>query len=625
MDRQHYDCIVIGGGHAGIEAVLAASRMGCRSLLVTMQIETVGQMSCNPAIGGVGKGQLVKEIDALGGEMARAADQTAIQFRQLNTSRGQAVRSSRCQSDRQLYRLYMKHTLENQKNLFLRQDKIVEILTKDGCVRGVKTSRGAEILAETVVLTPGTFLNGKIHIGAVNFSGGRIGESASHRLAGCIRDLGFSLMSFKTGTPPRLDGRSIDFSKLEIQPPDKVPIPFSFGTRKLPQRLLPCHITHTNEETHDLIRRGLHLSPMYSGAIKSTGVRYCPSIEDKIVKFTDKKSHQVFLEPEGLRTYEYYPNGISTSLPFDIQLKMVRSIQGLQSARIMRPGYAIEHGVIPAVELKHSLESKRISGLFFAGQINGTTGYEEAAAQGIMAGINAALKAKNRPAFILGRQESYIGVLIDDLITKGTDEPYRMFTSRVEYRLLIREDNADKRLAKYGYDFGLIEARDYAQVTKKYFTIAREVEHLRKTRVVPGTPLDKKLKKIKSSPIRQSTTLSDILKRPGVTYKMIAPFDGLLKKMPQPVIDQVEYEIKYEGFINRQLKDVARFKNIENIKIPQDFDYSQIPGLSIEIRQKLKKFTPSSVGQANRISGVTPAAISILMIYLKKYRADLKI
>lgn len=621
MNNKHFDCIVIGAGHAGVEAALAASRMGCPTLLITMQLETIGQMSCNPAIGGVGKGQLVKEIDALGGEMGKAADATGIQFRQLNTSKGQAVRSSRCQSDRQLYRLYMKHKTENQDCLTLRQDKVTGILVKNGLVQGIRTASGAEIHSKTVVLTPGTFLNGRIHIGQHNFSAGRMGEPASNRLANHLKELGFELWSFKTGTPPRIDGRTIDFSKLEAQSSDKRPVPFSFSTGKIKQKLLPCYIAHTSEETHDIIRSGIHLSPMYSGVIKSTGVRYCPSIEDKIVKFADKKTHQIFLEPEGYRTYEYYPNGISTSLPYDIQEKMVHSIPGLKKARIMRPGYAIEHGVVPPTELYASLETKKVQGLFFAGQLNGTTGYEEAAAQGIVAGINAALKAKGKKPFILGRHESYIGVLIDDLVTKGTEEPYRMFTSRVEYRLIVREDNADKRLARHGHTLGLIEQRDYEEITKKYFTIEKEIEHLRTTRVGPGTSLDKKLKRQKSSPLKQSTSLGEILKRPGVTYKIIAPFDGNLKKLPQPVIDQVEYEIKYEGFIKRQLKDIERFKHIENIKIPKDLDYSKIQGLSIEIKQKLKKFAPVSLGQASRISGVTPSAITILMVYLRKQTA----
>lgn len=618
MNTNHYDCIVVGGGHAGIEAALAASRMGLKVLMVVMNIETIGQMSCNPAIGGVGKGQLVKEIDALGGEMAKAADKTAIQFRQLNTSRGQAVRSSRCQSDRMGYKLYMRRVVEHQKDLDVRQDKVAEVLVKDGRVRGIKTGIGTEIYSKTVILAPGTFLKGRIHIGLTTFAGGRIGEPASDRLAQNLKDLGLETLSFKTGTPPRLDGRSIDFKKLEAQFPDNPPVPFSFSTKKIGQKLIPCHIAHTNEKTHEIIRANLNRSAMYSGVIKSTGVRYCPSIEDKIVRFSDKKSHQVFLEPEGMDTFEYYPNGISTSLPLDVQEQVVHSIKGLELARIIRPGYAIEHGAVAATELYRSLETKKIQGLFLAGQINGTTGYEEAASQGIMAGINAALKVKGKDPFILGRHQSYIGVLIDDLTTKGTDEPYRMFTSRVEYRLIVREDNADKRLSRYGYEFGLIEKRDYSKICRKYTATEREIQHLKKTYVSPGTSLDRALEKINSSPLKRSMALSDILKRPGVTYHMIAPFDGKLKKLPAPVIDQVEYEIKYEGFIQRQLKDVQRFKGIENIKIPPDFDYSCISGLSTEIRQKLKKFSPVSLGQANRISGVTPAAISILMIYLRK-------
>ncbi|HOW35264.1 MAG TPA: tRNA uridine-5-carboxymethylaminomethyl(34) synthesis enzyme MnmG [Candidatus Omnitrophota bacterium] len=618
MNIHHYDCIVVGGGHAGVEAALASSRMGLKTLMVVINIETIGQMSCNPAIGGVGKGQLVKEIDALGGEMARAADKTAIQFRQLNTSRGQAVRSSRCQSDRMGYKLYMRRVVEHQKNLDVRQDKVAEVLVKDGRVRGIKTGIGTEIYSQAVILAPGTFLKGRLHIGLTTFAGGRIGEPASDRLAQNLKDLGLETLSFKTGTPPRLDGRTIDFKKLESQFPDKNPVPFSFSTKKINQKLIPCHIAHTNEKTHEIIRANLNRSAMYSGVIKSTGVRYCPSIEDKIVRFSDKKSHQVFLEPEGIDTFEYYPNGISTSLPFDVQEQLVHSIKGLESARIIRPGYAIEHGVVVPTELYHSLETKKIQNLFLAGQINGTTGYEEAASQGIMAGINAALKIKGKDPFILERHQSYIGVLIDDLTTKGTDEPYRMFTSRVEYRLIVREDNADKRLSGYGYEFGLIEKRDYSKICRKYAAAEKEIEHLKKTYVSPSKSLDAVLGKINSSPLKRSMTLSDILKRPGVTYDMIAPFDGKLKKLPATVIDQVEYEIKYEGFIQRQLKDVQRFKSIENIKIPPDFDYSRVSGLSTEIRQKLKKFSPLSLGQANRISGVTPAAISILMIYLRK-------
>jgi len=611
-----FDCIVIGGGHAGIEAALAASRMGCETLMITMAFETIGQMSCNPSIGGVGKGQLVKEIDALGGEMAKAADKTGIQFRQLNRSKGQAVRSSRCQSDRKLYKLYMQDVVKHQKNLTVLADTVGEIIVKNGTIHAIVTASDVTICTKTLIITTGTFLNGRIHVGKTITRGGRINEPASIDLAQNLKDMGFELLSFKTGTPPRLDGRTIDFSELEAQHSDNPPVPFSFSTPEIPkdQKLLPCHITYTNEETHEIIRQNLHLSPMYSGQIQSTGVRYCPSIEDKIKRFAEKNRHQIFLEPDGLDTYEYYPNGISTGLPAEIQEKMVHSIKGLEKTVMIRPGYSIEHGVIAPTELYAHLETKKVKNLFNAGQINGTTGYEEAGVQGIMAGINAALRVKGKEPFVLGRHEAYVGVLIDDLVTKGTEEPYRMFTSRVEYRLTIREDNADKRLARYGHQFGLISGKDYEAILKKYETIEKEIRFLKTTRIKPGTELDQKL----STPIKQATLLSDILKRPEVNFDMIAPFDGLLEDMPRVVKDQVEYEIKYEGFIKRQLKETERFKHIENIRIPKNFDYSNISGLSTEIKQKLKKFSPVSLGQANRISGVTPAAITILMIYLKK-------
>jgi len=617
---KHYDCIVIGGGHAGVEAALATSRMGCSTLMVTLFFDTIGQMSCNPAIGGVGKGQLVKEIDALGGEMGLAADRTGIQFRQLNASKGQAVRSSRCQSDRKRYKLYMQDVVRRQKNLDILEDKVSEFVIKNGRIIGIKTETAQDIRCAGVVVATGTFLNSRMHIGKTITPGGRVNEPNSTRLADHIRDLGFEVLLFKTGTPPRLDGRTIDFAKLQPQYSDKRPVPFSFRTPSIPkhQKLLPCYITQTNARTHEIIRANMHLSPMYSGQIQATGVRYCPSIEDKLKKFGDKSSHQIFLEPEGLESHEYYPNGISTGLPMDVQEDMVHSIKGLERVKMTQPGYSIEHGVIPATELKASLETKKVSGLFFAGQINGTTGYEEAAAQGIMAGINAALSVKHKEPFILARDESYIGVLIDDLVTKGTEEPYRMFTSRVEYRLIVREDNADDRMAEYGRQFGLLSEEEYKNVRQKYQLIYNEIEHLKSTRVHPGSALDRELIKRNSSPLRQPTLLSDILKRPEINYAVIAPYDGNLKNFSQEVIDQVEYEIKYEGFINRQLKDVEKFKHIEKIKIPSDINYDAIPSLSIEIRQKLKRFAPMNLGQANRISGVTPAAISILMVYLRK-------
>lgn len=618
--NKHYDVIVIGAGHAGVEAALAASRMGCSTLMATLFFDTIGQMSCNPAIGGVGKGQLVKEIDALGGEMGLAADRTGIQFRQLNASKGQAVRSSRCQSDRKLYKLYMQNVVRWQENLDVLADEVDELLVKNGVLYGIKTKNHGTISCGTVVITTGTFLKGRIHVGTQITPGGRVGEPNSTRLAQSLEENGFPVVLFKTGTPPRLDGKTINFSELEPQYSDERPVPFSFRTPCIPksQKLVPCHITHTNEQTHEIICSNMHLSPMYSGQIQATGVRYCPSIEDKLKKFADKQRHQIFLEPEGLDTDEYYPNGISTGLPADVQEKFVRSIKGLENVKINRPGYSIEHGVVPPTELLLSLETKKVKNLYLAGQINGTTGYEEAGAQGLIAGINAALRVKGKPPLILGRHESYIGVLIDDLTTKGTEEPYRMFTSRVEYRLIVREDNADRRLAKYGYELGLLKEDIYRQVEQKYEWIDKEIEHLKTVRIGPGTELDRELERCNSSPLRQMTSLSDLLKRPEVTYAMIAPYDGQLKSASPEIIDQVEYEIKYEGFIARQLKEVERFQHLENIKLPVDIKYDEVPSLSIEIRQKLKKLAPATLGQAHRISGVTPAAISILMVYLRK-------
>lgn len=616
---KEFGVIVVGGGHAGIEAALLPARMGVRTLMVNLSFDTIGQMSCNPAIGGVGKGQLVREVDVLGGEMGLAADRCGIQFRQLNASKGQAVRSSRCQADRERYRCYMQEAVRRQENLDFYCGEAVEIIVRNGRVEGLKTADGNIFYAPTVILTCGTFLNGRMHVGPRIIPGGRIDEKASLALARNLQDLGFVLRNFKTGTPPRLDSRTIDYSRLDRQDSDDRPVPFSLKTPRISpeQGLLPCWITHTHEGTHQIIRDNFHLSPMYSGQIDATGVRYCPSIEDKLKKFPDRTTHQVFLEPDGLDTHIVYPNGVSTGLPESVQDLFIRTIPGLEKVAILCYGYSIEHAVIYAEELTHALESKRIPGLFLAGQINGTTGYEEAAAQGAVAGINAALRIRGEEPFVLGRHEAYTGVLIDDLITKGTNEPYRMFTSRVEYRLLIREDNTDQRLGGYARRLGLMGEGQYRAMERKNEYVQEGIACLSQARVHPSQ-INPLLDSLSSAPIHQTVPMIDILRRPRVTIDMLKGFCTELGELPEDVALQIEYEVKYEGFMQRQKKEVEKFRHLEHIRIPDGFGYQGIPGLSREIQQKLEAVRPVTLGQANRISGVTPAAISILMVAVRK-------
>jgi tRNA uridine 5-carboxymethylaminomethyl modification enzyme len=614
---EYFDVIIIGGGHAGTEAALAAARLGVHTLLLTHNVETLGQMSCNPAIGGIGKGHLVKEIDALGGFMARAADQAGIQFRILNARKGPAVRATRAQMDRALYKAVVRKTIEGQENLKLFQQAVEDLIIEKDRVVGVVTQAGIRFLAPTVVLTTGTFLGGLIHIGLTNYQGGRAGEPPANALAQRLRELPLRVARLKTGTPPRLDSRSLDYSVMNEQPGEQ-PVPvFSFqGDSDQHPRQISCHITHTNERTHSIIRSGLDRSPMYTGVIDSIGPRYCPSIEDKVVRFADKASHQIFVEPEGLETKEVYPNGISTSLPFDIQLALVRSITGFENAHITRPGYAIEYDFFDPRDLQPSLETKFIQGLFFAGQINGTTGYEEAAAQGLIAGLNAALQVQGKSPWTPRRDEAYIGVLIDDLITRGTNEPYRMFTSRAEYRLLLREDNADLRLTASGRELGLVNDTHWQAFTTKKAAIAAEQQRLSHIRLHPQ---DKETALLDITTISREVTCLELLSRPEVTYEHLLRLPSVATaKVPLEIRQQVEIQQKYGGYIKRQQAEIAKQRNSENTNLPYDMDYTKVLSLSAEVRQKLMEHRPASIGQASRIAGITPAAISLLLVHLKK-------
>ena len=622
-----FDVIVVGGGHAGTEAALASARMGQTTLLLTHNIETLGQMSCNPSIGGIGKGHLVKEVDAMGGAMAIATDEAGIQFRILNSSKGPAVRATRAQADRILYKQAIRSRLENQPNLWLFQQAVDDLMVEGDRVVGAVTQVGIRFRGKAVVLTAGTFLDGKIHVGLNNYAAGRAGDPPAVSLSARLKELKLPQGRLKTGTPPRIDGRSIDFSRLAEQPGDLDPVPvFSvMGNAAMHPRQMPCWVTHTNARTHDIIRGGLDRSPMYTGVIEGVGPRYCPSIEDKIHRFADKASHQIFLEPEGLTTNEFYPNGISTSLPFDVQLELVRSMEGMEHAHILRPGYAIEYDYFDPRGLKASLETRAIQGLFFAGQINGTTGYEEAAAQGMLAGLNAALQTQGREAWTPRRDEAYLGVLVDDLITQGVAEPYRMFTSRAEFRLSLREDNADMRLTEIGRKLGCVSDRQWEMFETKREAVSREIERLKSTWVSPKLVADAEAERVLGKAMEREYNLADLLRRPNVDYKGLMSMQAIDGRefsngqvLDDAVREQIEIQLKYAGYIDRQAKEVERHEHFESLKLPPELDYMQVKALSMEVRQKLNKHKPETLGQASRIAGVTPAAISLLLVHLKK-------
>ena len=614
-----YSVIVIGGGHAGTEAALASARMGVSTLLISHNIETLGQMSCNPAIGGIGKGHLVKEIDAMGGVMAKAIDKAGIQFRTLNASKGSAVQATRAQADRVLYKTVIRFALENQENLSLFQQAVGDLIIENDVIKGVKTEMGLDFLADKVILTTGTFLGGIIHIGQSNFQGGRAGDAPSNALSKTLRAYDLGVGRLKTGTPPRLDGRTIDFSILQKQLGD-TPLPtFSFmGKATDHPEQIPCYITHTNEKTHDFIRDGLKDSPMYTGNIEGVGPRYCPSIEDKVVRFAERDSHQIFVEPEGLTTNEFYPNGVSTSLPYEVQQDFIRSIKGFENVDIVRPGYAIEYDFFDPRGLRQTLEVKKISGLYFAGQINGTTGYEEAAAQGLLAGVNAACSVQEKTAWLPKRDESYIGVMVDDLITKGTNEPYRMFTSRAEYRLLLREDNADKRLTPKGRELGLVDDERWTAFQTKYEATAQEEQRLKTTWIQAG---DTQADEVLGQTLNHEYSLLELLKRPKVNYELLSKIESGKPFLTDKTLSSiVENEIKYKGYIKRQLEEIEKYRKNEDTKLPEDMDYTSIKALSAEVMQKLNDHRPETIGLASRLQGVTPASISILLVYLKTYK-----